>query len=136
LARAADERFALAVFVGTGGFAEEAELGVGIADAEDGLRAGAGQLAAAGAGGDFLLQDFERRGVRAIGRGGGRNFGFDELFLLFRQRRSEGGWRGAGRSLGPRCRGVEGSLRAGELADASGLQALELLAQGLLHVVG
>ena len=52
LAGFADEGLALEVFIGAGGFAYEHDAGVDIADAEDGLGAGAGELGALCAGGD------------------------------------------------------------------------------------
>ena len=53
---AADERLAQSIFVGARRFAEKAQPRVRIADAKHGLRARAGQLVAARAAGDLLLQ--------------------------------------------------------------------------------
>jgi hypothetical protein len=61
LAGFADEGLALLVFVGARRFADEQNAGLGIADAEDRLRACRGQLAATGATLDFVSQNGQSR---------------------------------------------------------------------------
>jgi hypothetical protein len=46
LSGASDERFPLLIFIRTGRFTNEHQIGVRISDAEDGLRPGAGEMRA------------------------------------------------------------------------------------------
>ena len=59
LAGPTDKGLAQAIFVGTGGLAKKAEPGVGIADAEDGLRSRGGQLGTKRASGHLGPQNIE-----------------------------------------------------------------------------
>jgi hypothetical protein len=106
----AHERLALQVFIGAGGLADEHDLGFDIADAEDGLRARAGEVGAFGAwgyGGAQLIDPFE------FGGAGGREDVHGRLNgsgLEFRCRRR---W-GAGPGAGGR-EAAEGFARAAEV---------------------
>jgi hypothetical protein len=59
-----DEGLALFVFVESGSLADEHEVGVGVAGAEDSLGARGGEVLAFAAGADGLVQRGELRGTR------------------------------------------------------------------------
>ncbi len=68
LAGSADEWYALLVFVGTWGFTDEHERGIGVADAEDDLFAERGEVGAAGAGESGIPEPCKAGGFVTFGK--------------------------------------------------------------------